>query len=182
MNNRWMITLTCSALLTAGCDGNRFTAEERSQFQIISKGINRATTLTLYEGLTHQSFEMEEFKGELATKKTILLHGFPFYERTLAVRTNDLQALRLLSSATGTFSHYGGPKNCGGYHPDYCLQWRDGENAYDLLICFGCHEMQLYGPKQELLTDVQREHFDQFKTVLSKYRDQRPKPKWEQGP
>ena len=181
MNGRLgLLFLTACALLqSAGCSGDRagFTAKDRSQFAPISKGINRASSFKLYEGLPHQGWERDEFQRELEKKKTVTLHGFPFYERPLPVAAADVETLRRLSSASGSFHSYAGAKNCGGYHPDYCLSWKDGEASYELLICFGCHEMKLYGPRQELLADIQRDVAIQFETTLKKYRDQRPQAK-----
>jgi len=131
--------------------------------------------LTLYEGLPHQSWEPELLKNELAAKKTITIHGFPFYEHPLSVAAADADELRRLSTAADSFSSYGGPKACGSYHPDYCLSWKDGSTVYELLICFGCHEMKFYSPSQDVLADVQKDAFYRFEAILKKYRDQRPK-------
>ena len=46
--------------------------------------------------------------------------------------------------------------------PDHYLTWKDGTTTYELLICFDCHEMKLYGPKQELLADIRKEVFALF--------------------
>lgn len=70
------------------------------------------------------------------------------------------------------------PKKCEGFHPDYCLVWTNGPATYHLLLCFGCHEMKLHGPGQELLVDIRQRAFEEFKIILMKYRDQRPKRDW----
>jgi hypothetical protein len=67
-----------------------------------------------------------------------------------------------------------GEKACGGYHPDYCLTGKDGMATYDLMICFGCAEMKLYGPGNYLIVDL---NDGAFKTLLVKHRNQRPVPK-----
>ncbi len=75
-----------------------------------------------------------------------MIQGFPFYEQPLSIAATDVEELRRLSAAADSFAPYGGPKDCGGYHPDYCLSWKDGANTYELLICFNCQEMKIYGP------------------------------------
>jgi hypothetical protein len=120
-------------------------------------------------------WEADQLKKELATKKTVRIHDFPFYERPLALAADEVEPLRRLSAAGSSYQTYGGPKACGGYHPDYCLAWKDGNVTYHLLICFGCHEMKLYGPKSELIVDIGEEAFKTFETALKKHRDQRPK-------
>jgi hypothetical protein len=171
--NRCLILYVLSASVVffgAGCDN-------RSGVNPITTGMSQASSLTLYEGLPHHSWEGELLKKELATKKTVTIHGFPFYERPLHVAAADVDELRRLSISADSFSPYGGPKACGGYHPDYCLSWKDGGTTYELLICFGCHEMKFFSPKQEWLADIGKEAFEQFESVLEKYREQRPKTK-----
>jgi len=149
--------------------------KDLAQFAPISEAIRRASSLTLFEGLPHQEREPDQLKNELATKKTVRIHDYPFYEQPLALAPEDLEPLRRLSAAAETYSSYAGPKRCGGYHPDYGLAWKDGDSTYHLLICFGCQEMKLFGPKQELLADIRSDSFKQFESILKKYRAQRPK-------
>ena len=153
------------------------TVEELSQFTPISEGIRRASSLTLFEGLPHPMWESDRLENERATKKTILIHDFPFYARPLALAAEEVEPLRKLSSAAGSYASYMGEKACGGYHPDYCLTWHDGTASYDLMICFGCAEMKLYGPGNYLIVDLNDEAFE---TLLKKHRDQRPGPKLTQ--
>jgi len=179
MNRRLLLLLflACVLVLNPGCDRRGLNAKDRSEFSPISKGISRASSLLLYEGLPHQFWEADQFKKELAAKKTLLFHEFPFYERPLSVTPVDVETLRRLSAAANSFSSCRGAKACGGYHPDYCLIWKDGATTYELFICFGCHEMELYGPQQDFLADIRPDAFTQFETTLKKYRDQRPQSK-----
>lgn len=71
---------------------------------------------------------------------------------------------------------------CGGFHPDFCLEWQDGDATYQVLICFGCYEVKCYGPRTELWCDIQESAYDQFKKVLRKYRKSRPAPVGNQLP
>ena len=181
MNRHFLPTVfaTCAVLLTAGYAVDRpgLTAKDLLQFTPISEGIRRASSVTLYEGLPHQTWEADQLKKELATKKTVSFHDFPFYERPLMLAADEVEPLRRLSTAGSSYTTYGGPKACGGYHPDYCLTWKDGDATYQLLICFGCQEMKLYGPNSELIVDIGEEAFRAFEAALKKHRDQRPKTK-----
>jgi hypothetical protein len=180
MNRRFFFALLAAfaALLGPMCAADRaaLTAKDLEQFTPISEGIRRASALTLYEGLPHQSWDAEQLKKELAAKKTIQLHAFPFYEAPLALAAEEVAALSKLSSAADSYWSYAGPKKCGGFHPDYCLSWKDGDATWQLLICFGCHEMKLYGPKAELIADLREDAFRAFEAILKKHRDQRPEP------
>src|SRR5215211_6479570 len=164
MNRCLLFCVLSTLLVVAGCD-------RRSRFTPITKNIAHGSSLTLYEGLPHQAWEAELLKKELEAKETITVHGFPFYERPLPVAALDVEELRRLSAARESFSPYAGPKACGGYHPDYCLSWKDGEVTYELLICFSCHEMKFYGPKHEALADIRKDAFERFEAILKKYRD-----------
>jgi hypothetical protein len=177
------IVAACVVPLAVGCSEKRsasitdtriLTANEHSELQTILAGIGPNASLVLYEGLPHQTFEWNQMQKELATKKTIEIHEYPFYERPLAVSDADVATLRQLSLAPDSFVSYMGPKGCGGYHPDYCLEWTDGGATCELLICLGCREMELYAAGKKLLVDIRNSAFDQFEATLEKYRDQRP--------
>ncbi|HEX7181684.1 MAG TPA: hypothetical protein VF756_07565 [Thermoanaerobaculia bacterium] len=185
MNRRILFYCVLGALACYGSDNTRtdsnstvseHTASENMvsdlpQFKSIADGIRSAATADLYEGLPHQLFEHDAFNNELATKKIVQLHGFLFYEHPLAIGAEDVERLRQLSAAPESYRRYGGPKPCGGFHPDYALVWKDGERTYDLLVCFGCEEVQLHGLQQELMVEIAS---GEFSTILGKYRSQRP--------
>jgi hypothetical protein len=165
----------CNRESRSSSDGGiALRAEDTSAFTPISKGIARASSLTLYEGLPHQTFDMDQYQNELATKKTVLLHEYPFYERTLAVGESDREELRRLSASAESYFSFSGEQSCGGYHPDFCLAWTDAGSRYELLICFGCQEMKLYGPTQSLRVDIRPDAAKGFRAILSQYRGQRP--------
>ena len=65
-----------------------------------------ADRLTVYEGLPHPRYEERVFEHELNTKQTIMLSGFPFYPEPLDLKTNDVQALRRLLGASGTYQSH----------------------------------------------------------------------------
>ena len=144
--------------------------EELYEFKPISEGVRRAKWLTLFEGLPHPMWESDQLDEELGSKETIVIHDFPFYERPLSIAADDVEPLRSLCAAADSYASYTGEKLCGGYHPDYCLRWEDETDTYDLMICFGCGEMKLYGPENYLIVDLKAD----FQTLLEKYRDQRP--------
>ena len=176
MNRRFFFSLlgACAVRTSAAENRPELSARELIQFTPISEGVSRASALLLYEGLPHPSWEAEQFKTELATKKTVRFHDYPFYERPLPVAADEIGPLRRLSAAASSYWSYGGPKLCGGYHPDYCLAWKGSDATYDLLICFGCHEMKLYGPRRMLLVDIRNDTSRQFETMLKKYHNERP--------
>ena len=144
------------------------------QNKSVFDGVQNATKLTLYEGLPHQLFERQELKQERASKPTIIIHHFPFYRETLDVTIDDAsKVLSILGNKT-SFMPFRGPKKCGGFHPDYCAEIETGTGTSHFLICFGCGEAKIYGPRGELYCDIRGAEYEQLKTLLKKYRKNRP--------
>ena len=178
MNRRLFLTLLGAyAVRTSAGDTEddppELSSSELVQFTPISEGVSRASALVLYEGLPRPGWEAEQFKKELATRKTVRFHDYPFYEKPLPVSADEIEPLRRLSAAADSYWSYRGPKFCGGYHPDYCLSWKGADATYDLLICFSCHEMKLYSSGPMLLVDIRENSFMQFETTLKKFRNRR---------
>lgn len=143
-------------------------------FQPIASSIRSSPTFTLYEGLPRQNWKRKEFQQEQETKETFEICRFSFYKRPLPITAEDHLALRKLVTSSSTFYSYGGPKACGGYHPDYALVWTDGSTTCKILICFTCHEIYISDSKRGILSDIRDETFPQLEAILTKYHDQRP--------
>lgn len=140
--------------------------------------ILHADRITVYEGLPHPMYEEGKFRRELQAKATVQLHGFPFYREPLELKRTDVEALRGLLGTEGTYVPYGGEKKCGGFHPDYAVEWTSGRGVYHCLICFGCSEAKVYGPRGESTYDLRSEGVDgermKLRDLLKVYRRNRP--------
>jgi hypothetical protein len=145
------------------------------------EGIEKARKLVIYEGLPHQHWESGLLARERKEKKTVTLHGFPFYAQPIAPRKADGKELSALGADASSFRRYSGMKWCGGFHPDWCIEWQDGATVYRALICFGCHEARLYGPKNGLYCDLDNEVLGKFGRLLKPYRKHRPGPEERPG-
>lgn len=142
--------------------------------------IKAQKNLVIFEGLPHQGWEMDLLKSEIASKDTAKIHGFRFYSNALKPSAGDLEALVDAITNEGGIVEWGGMKLCGGYHPDYAVQWNDSDgNTFEALICFGCHEIKLYGDGVQLYADLNEETYNALKETLNSYGDQRPKPNSE---
>jgi hypothetical protein len=146
------------------------------------KGVQRADKVVLYEGLPHQSYETNLLERELKSKKTIKLHEYPFYDEPLQLSEGDGKRLTDVYCAQSSLrplfgqTYFGdSDKKCGGYHPDFCIQWSSGQDVYQILLCFGCSEVKSFGPKVRLYCDMTDEAAQQFKAILKAYRKNRPK-------
>jgi hypothetical protein len=102
------------------------------------------------------------------------LGGFPFYQPPLAVKPDDAVVLREVLSEARTFPPFSGEKLCGGFHPDFALEWNCGGSSCYSLLCFGCVEVVSIAPGVVLRTDLAREAFVRLYNVLHLYRVSRP--------
>jgi len=121
-----------------------------------------------------QYFEPQQVEDEKRQKQIVTIHGFPFYAAPLDVSPEDAAKLRGLLVDDRSFLQWYGTKACGGFHPDYLAEYRVGGAAFRFLICFGCHEVMVFGPDRSLRCDIQREAYKQLDEILKKYRKNRP--------
>ena len=147
-----------------------------SSLPVFRNSLKAPREFVILEGLPHQGWESDLLKEEIAAKETIKIHGFHFYSHPLPPSEQDRIALIESMTQEGGIEEWAGMKLCGGYHPDYALQWRDSEGEwFEALICFGCHEIKLYGEGVQLYADLGEESYEELKKTLLPYGDQRPK-------
>ncbi len=73
--------------------------------------------------------------------------------------------------SSATYKEFSGEKKCGGFHPDFAVEWQIGTAKYQALICFGCGEVKLFGPGYESRYDF---HSETIEKILKKYNKNRP--------
>jgi hypothetical protein len=177
--SRWG-ALTVVWFIVAGCGDRKADsdgAEGVTQFdenKSLFAAIYNADQLVLYEGLPHQRNEAILFKQEEQRKDTATLHSFLFYRAPLEISAEDKVKLKGLLGEAESFEPWRGEKKCGGFHPDYLAEWRVGDTIYRFLICFGCHEVKVYGPDKSLRCDIRGEACKQLEELLKKHRKNRP--------
>jgi hypothetical protein len=156
-------------LLGSGCNKSHPGAEaDRSPFATVS----RAEKLTLYEGLPHPGYEPKVVESERKTKETFDLHGYAFYREPLALTPVDAGKLKVILGDPARFAPFAGEKKCGGFHPDYAVEWAVDGQVYQCLFCFGCGEVKMYGPLGETRFDLA--DAKSLRGVLMPYQKNRP--------
>lgn len=170
------------SLLSTACGRGPLTRSGETDtnfgnYKLLSEKVGKADKVVLYEGLPHQRSERKLLAAELETKETVQHHGFPFYAEPVKLKEEDAEQLTKLFTDADSFEPFGGYKKCGGFHPDYCIEWHAGQEVYRCLVCFGCGEVKVFGPKTELYCVIVAEAG--FKKVLQPYRKQRPKSQEE---
>ena len=150
---------------------------EFMNFSAFAAKLQKIDSVRLFEGLPHQMFASRLHEEELRTKKTVRLHRFPFYEETLELKEADAAELTLIFRNRKSFRPFSGPKACGGFHPDYGLEWNGGQEIYQALVCFGCHEVMLFGPDVELYCEIGDKAWAVLWKLLEPYHKNRPGPR-----
>ncbi len=155
-------------------------AEEEKSPTIEASAIYRTTvaaakSIVVFEGLPHQMWDRELLAVEIQRKDTQKIWEYPFYTPSVAATNSD--DLRQLLCSSDSIVVYGGPKLCGGYHPDYCISWQAGEITYYALVCFGCQEIVFYDGKKPLIYDLDEKAYERYKKLLAIYEAKRPNRK-----
>jgi hypothetical protein len=141
--------------------------------------IAKADKVILHEGLPHPFNEPKVLDAEKKAKKTVTIAGWPFYAEPLELTDGDGTKLSDLLGDEKTYRAFRGEKKCGGFHPDYAVEWRVGKDVYYALICFGCSEFKIYGDGKAVRTDMgggskDDSRKDALTKLLKPYRKNRP--------
>lgn len=160
-----------------GSDQNQATALRSADFTKLPfymDAIKTGKNLALYEGLPHQFYEPTALKSEKTKHKTIEFIGYPFYAAPLTLTEADASELTAVMNDARSFNNWVGEKKCGGFHPDYALEWSSKPGPIRALICFGCWEVIFTLPNKSLRCDLPNDVRDKLRSILSPYRKNRP--------
>lgn len=150
-------------------------ATDVASYKAVAASAGQAKELLLFEGFPHPRNEKKLFDKERAERNQFRYQGHVFYQNRPRLRDKDAAALKkILADSTG-FLAWRGEKKCGGFHPDYMVQWKDGDDIYRVLICFGCSEVMAYGPKGAVRLDMGTAG-KSLQEALKRYWALRPKP------
>jgi hypothetical protein len=138
--------------------------------------VARSTTVNLYEGLPHQHFERALLDQERRAKSLREFGGFPFYDEALTLAPVDVNTLRVVLSSPVALEEFSGEKFCGGFHPDFAVEWFTADTYRQSLICFGCAEVISIEAGTEVRSDLAKSVFVRLYEVLRPYRKNRPGP------
>ncbi len=122
-----------------------------------------------YPGLPHNFVDDEAFVRELWNSDNRSIHGYRFYSKPLALSADFKLVIHDLFTAEDTFTPYGGPKMCGGYHADFAVRLEDSGRDSWFLVCLGCHEILCFTEGVELICELKP---DAYKKLLDAWRIQ----------
>lgn len=142
--------------------------------------VKSADRIEVVEGLPHPMWETDSYYHELGRAQNFAIAGEHFYLAPLDVPTESREELRtgILSRSTFVIPRHGqlhSLRLCGGFHADYGLRFsQNGQVEASLLICFGCGELKLVGPKVVLTTDQTEVGAALFRSKFKDVRQSRP--------
>ena len=123
-----------------------------------------ASVVKAFSGLPHNYGDSEAFVQELWNSENQSIHGYRFYLEQLELSGGFRQIVHDLFTDKRTFTPYGGPKLCGGYHADFAIRFDDDGRQHWFLVCFGCHEILCFTNGAELISDIDS---DAYKALLA---------------
>ncbi len=130
-------------------------------------------TLTLSEGLPHPAKEAAAFAREEKRRDTLTLADFKFYKPDLKPDPARDQRLRQIIASPASLAMWT-QKRCGGFHPDWSVNWRSGRKDIHALVCFGCKELMILSPEQQLRYNITPAAFKKLQAELVPLHAKRP--------
>ncbi|GAA5495978.1 hypothetical protein Rhal01_02159 [Rubritalea halochordaticola] len=149
-----------------------------SQISPILKHVQTKSKITLHEGLPHQLWDKELLAAELKKQKHEMRQGFAFYvpAQSSNIVPEDRKQLLAILADPESYEPYSGPKRCGGYHPDFSVEFQSGKHLVEIQLCFGCHESKLFlDGKFKLHTDLKGRTMTKLEPLLRRYHQENPR-------
>lgn len=177
LRNSFALTVLMLIVIGCGSGQDQATALKNTDFNRLPQflgAIGAATKTTVYEGLPHQYYEPSQLAQEKQSKKTLEICGFPFYSEAITPTAEHSAQLNSILGDSKNFSAWRGEKKCGGFHPDYAVEWDSPKGKVRALICFGCREVILSLPSVSVRCDIDNGVSHSLSGILGNYRKNRP--------
>jgi len=134
----------------------------------------RSSTAVVFEGLPHPMWEKQALATESRRSETFENHDFRFYRPAMPLPQEAHSLLLDLVVSTSTYRPWGGPKACGGFHPDLLLRFTTHNGPVDLHLCFGCAEAMFFEGSSFILVDMKEGISDSLQQIQQAHRNKRP--------
>jgi len=169
--------------LSGGCGSRTPSVKEEPPPAVSTKfdrlpallaGMQPGVEITVHEGLPDQFWEPGVREKELAGKKTVRFHGYPFYEEARQPESSAARDMTAVLAAPNSYFPFTGLKNSGEYNADYCVTWKSAGQETQALVSFAGGEIKLYGPNADLHCDLTPAAAQKLQTVLRAFLKNRP--------
>ena len=141
----------------------------------LDAAIREATSLVVYEGVPRLVKDKAALEVEMGERKTFKVDGQTFFADPKAATSELAATLHAAVFAAAKPGRVGSVKLCGGFHADYLLRWEGKTGRTDALLCFGCHEIKLFGAAGSLYGDLSAEGVKSLRSLLAPFAKERPK-------
>jgi hypothetical protein len=138
------------------------------------QALAKAKTFTLAEGLPHPAKETNLFTTQAQRKDTQQITGFFFYKPDQKIDPATTDKLRQIIANSDNLTEWKEHKTCGGFHPDWSLNWRRGWSKDRALICFSCEEIIYISGDYQLRYNLTATATKQLKSLLNPFKAKRP--------
>ena len=134
----------------------------------------KAKKFDLSEGLPHPAKETPLFSAEAQRKDTQQITGFFFYKPDQKLDPATTENLKKIIADSNNLTEWKEHKTCGGFHPDWSLNWRRGWSKDRALICFSCEEIIYISGDYQLRYNLTPAATKQLKSLLNPFKAKRP--------
>ena len=162
-----------SAVLTAGAGAHPHVEPPVEESKAERDALLTSKTLTLSEGLPHPAKEGAAFAREEKRRDTKTLADFKFYKPDLKPDPARVDRLRKLLADPAHFAKWSHRRR-GGFVPDWSVNWRSGREDIHALVSFGCQEIMILSPEQQLRYNITPAAFKKLQAELVPLRVKRP--------
>jgi len=140
----------------------------------VLEGLRKPGEVAIYAGLPSEFWDPQLREEEASRNRTVRLQGYLFYDDRLELRGDVVERLTSLLTAERSFQRRRAEKKCGGYDPDYCIEWKsDGATTY-IMTCLECGEVKLIGPRAEVYCDLSADSGQKLDQWLKPYQKRPP--------
>ena len=120
----------------------------------------------VFEGLPR--FSKHEIEN--ASSDTLSIGEFTFYAAPISLSPVDDNQIRDVLGSVKSFTKWRGEKLCGGFHPDWAIEYQGGEVGIIYLVCFGCDEVKILTDEgNRFRLDVKKEPYTILQNTLNEY-------------
>ncbi len=129
------------------------------------KEVKGAKSLTVYAGVPREKLANG---GPTDDEKKTLLQSDGQWFRPSAKPVPTSVEEQLRAAIFAGVRQGRGVKLCGGFHADVRLKWEGGVTSdVEVLICFGCSEIKLYGVTGALYADLANDQAKELRALLA---------------
>lgn len=136
--------------------------------------LRNAKKVTITEGLPHPAKEPHLFPTEEKRRDTRKIAEFPFYKPDIKPDAARAARLKALLSDPKSFLEWK-QKRCGGFHPDWSINWKSGRKSVNALVCFGCKDIMIVTADQQLRYGISPGAFKKLQAELLPLQSKRPR-------